>query len=424
MGRHWRRSMRLPFTYRIAHRHLKALRSNSRLTVSASVGIAGIAIGVAALIVAVSVMNGYATVVKDRLLGVNAHITVRRAYTEPFIEADLSSRLAALPGVVSASRYAQAEGFLLRKDRDGLLRRSGCVTRGVTPEGVEATTVLSERMVEGKLTLDEPERGVYSAVIGRHLAERLNASPGDEIHLSTLPRELLLGGLPPLRRYVVAGVFSTGYYEFDSNLVIVPLNALQRDLGWGEKVSGIRVRLEDPFAVDELGHAMKELLDESHPGLFTSSWIYEHGNLYVWIRMQTWFSGIALSLIVIVAAFNVISIMTMSVIERRAEIGILKAMGTSARQIGRIFTVEGLAIGTAGVVSGDLLAFSLCWLQANYEWIRLRGDVYLISALPVEMSAADFAAVSAGAILLCYVFTRLPARDAGAQDPAEAIRAA
>ena len=417
--------MRLPFTYTIAFRHLKAFRSSSRLTVSASVGVTGIAIGVAALIIAVSVMNGYASVVKERLLGVNAHMTVRKAYSEPFIESgQLSARLSTIPGVVSASRFVQAEGFLLRKGDDGRLRRSGCVARGVTQEGVEATTILSERMIAGHLSLGEPEPGVYNAVIGKHLAERLNASPGDELHLSTLPRELLMGGLPPLRRYVVAGVFSTGYYEFDANLILVPLRALQRDVGWEEMVSGIRLKLDDPFAVDDIGFAIKDLLEESHPGLFTSSWIYEHGNLYVWIRMQTWFSGIALSLIVIVASFNVISIMTMSVIERRGEIGILKAMGTSAHQIGRIFTVEGVMIGMTGVILGDLIAFTLCWLQDRFEWISLRGDVYLINALPVRLSAIDFATVSLGAMVLCYLFTRLPARDAGAQDPAEAIRAA
>ena len=417
--------MELPITYTIAFRHLKAFRSSSRLTVSASAGIMGIAIGVAALIIAISVMNGYASAVKERLLGVNAHLTVRRAYSEPFVESgQLTERLSAVPGVESASRFAQAEGFLLRQGDDGRLRRSACVARGVTREGVMGTTILSERMIEGKLSLGEAERGVYFAVIGKHLAERLKAKPGDEIHLSTLPRELLMGGLPPLRRYVVAGIFSTGYYEFDANLILVPLSALQRDMGWDERVSGIRLKLEDPFAVDDIGYAIKDLLAESHPGLFTSSWIYEHGNLYVWIRMQTWFSGIALSLIVIVAAFNVISILTMSVIERRGEIGILKAMGTSADQICRIFTVEGLVIGLTGVIFGDLFAFTLCWLQDRFEWIRLRGDVYLINALPVKMSAIDFLTVSLGAMILCYLFTRMPARDAGAQDPAEAIRAA
>lgn len=416
--------LQFPFPYEIAYRHLRAFRSSSRFTVSATAGVIGIAIGVAALIVAISVMNGYASVVKEQLLGVNAHVTVRQAYSEPFLETGtLSKKIEAVPGVLSASRFVQAEGFLLHQDSSGQLYRSGCVARGVTPEGVAMTTILSECIVAGEMTLEEQEPGVFSAVIGSYLAEKISAKPGDELHLSMLPRELLLGGLPPLRRYRVAGVFTTGYYEFDSNLVLVPLHALQRDLGWADKVSGIRLKLEDPFAVDEVSFSLKDVLKD-HSGLFTSSWIYEHGNLYVWIRMQTWFSGIALSLIVIVAAFNVISILTMSVIERREEIGILKAMGTSARQIRHIFTAEGIVIGVAGVVLGNAIAFLLCWGQGRFEWVRLRGDVYLINALPVQMSSYDFLIVSFGAIVLCYAFTLLPARDASKLDPAEAIRAA
>jgi lipoprotein-releasing system permease protein len=387
-------------------------------------GVVGIAIGVAALILAISVMNGFASVVKEQLLGVNAHITIRQAYREPFSEnGALTTRIEAVSGVVSASRFVQAEGFLLHQDSDGRLNRSGCVARGVTSDGVAVTTILSERVVAGKMSLEEVEPGVFSVVIGSQLAQKINAEPGDELHLSVLPRELLLGGLPPLRRYRVAGVFTTGYYEFDSNLVIIPIGALQRDLGWSEKVSGIRLKLADPFAVDAVSLLLKDVLAD-HSWLFTSSWIYEHGSLYVWIRMQTWFSGIALSLIVIVAAFNVISILTMSVIERREEIGILKAMGTSARQIGHIFMAEGIVIGLVGVSVGNAIAFVLCWGQDRFGWVRLRGDVYLINALPVQMSAYDFLIVSIGAMVLCYAFSLLPARDAGKQDPAEAIRAA
>ncbi|MBS11492.1 MAG: hypothetical protein CME19_07810 [Gemmatimonadetes bacterium] len=416
--------MSLSFPYVVSHRHLKSIRRQARQRVSVIAGITGIAIGVASLIIAISVMNGYATVVKDRLLGVNAHITVRRAYSEPFLESgDLVDRIRRVDGVTGAARFAQAEGFLLSKTRDGRLRRAGCMARGVTEQGVGGTTVLADRIIEGSLSLGEIEPGVFGAAIGRRLAEKLQAQRGEEIHLSTLPKELLMGGLPPLRRYVLTGIFATGYYEFDANLVLVPLRALQRDMGMGPMVSGIRVKLEDPFAVEEISTALTEEIAADYPGLFTTSWIYEHGNLYVWIRMQTWFSGIALSLIVIVAAFNVISIMTMSVIDRRAEIGILKAMGTTRGQIGRIFSIEGLIIGCAGVLLGNTLAVGLCWIQSRYELIRLRGDVYLIDALPVEMAVTDFAAVSAGALLLCYLFTRLPANDAGAQDPAEAIRA-
>ena len=148
----------------------------------------------------------------------------------------------------------------------------------------------------------------------------------------------------------------------------------------------------------------------------------EHGNLYVWIRLEKWFFFIALSLIVTVAGFNIISILTMSVSERRREIGILKTMGATPQSIGRIFTMEGLAVGAAGVFLGDAVGFLVCWLQQRYELIKLPGEVYIISALPVEMQVGDFVLISCSALLLCYLFTRFPARDAASLDPVEAIR--
>ena len=228
--------------------------------------------------------------------------------------------------------------------------------------------------------------------------------------------------MPPLRRYRVTGIFNTGYYEFDSALIFISLPAAQRDLGWGDQVTGIRLRLRDPFLADRVSGELREVLRRAYPGFFSSSWMYEHGNLYVWIRMEKWFSFLALSLIVVVAGFNIISIMTMNVAERRREIGILKAMGATPRSIGRIFTLEGLAIGLAGVFLGDLIGFVLCWLQQRYELIKLPGDVYIISALPVEMRLLDFAVISISAVILCYLFTLFPARDAASLDPVEAIR--
>ena len=206
--------------------------------------------------------------------------------------------------------------------------------------------------------------------------------------------------------------------------MLVPLHAIQRDLGWGDRVSGLRVRLDDPFAADVFAESIRPLLASEEAGLFATSWIHDHGNLYVWIRMQKWFSVIALSLIVIVAGFNVVSVLTVSVIERRRDIGILKAMGCAPRRITRIFTLQGIALGVAGTVAGCALGGSLCWVQAAFGLIRLRGDVYMLDALPVKMDLVDFGMVSTLSLVLCTVFTLLPSRDAGALDPVEALRTA
>ncbi len=405
-------------------RYVRAVRGHRRLRFGAVVAALGVAIGVAALVIVLSVMNGYAEAINDRLLGVNAHLLVRRPYTEPFDDHDrLAARIAGNEHVVSVEPFAQAEGFVLHKPEGEELKRSGLLARAMTGRALRATIDIERYLIAGDGQVEtQRQPGVYGAVIGRHLADRLKARVDDEIHVSTMPKDLLLGRVPPLRRYRVTGIFATGYYEFDANLVFVPLAALQRDLGWSDRVSGLRVRLADPFSAEAASTSIRPIIEAEESGLFVTSWIHEHGNLYAWIRMQKWFSTIALSLIVIVGAFNVVSVMTVGVIERRGDIGILKAMGCEPRRISRVFTVQGVALGMIGVAIGCGLGGFLCWVQATYRLIRLSGDVYMIDALPVKMVGADFAIVAALALALCSLFTLLPARDAGALTPVEALR--
>jgi lipoprotein-releasing system permease protein len=299
------------------------------------------------------------------------------------------------------------------------------LVRGADAEGLLRASDLSSYLWAGEVDLAPREvegRRADGIVIGRVLADRLAAVLGSEVHLAILPKEMMVGGMPRMRRYVVTGIYSSGYYEFDSALGFISLRAAQRDLGWDDEVSGIRIRLRDPFEANRVSGELREVLRQVYPSLLTSSWMYEQGSLYAWIRLEKWFSFLALSLIVVVAGFNIISILTMNVAERRREIGILKAMGSTPRSIARIFTIEGLIIGLGGVVLGNLIGFVLCWIQQRYQVLDLPGEVYIISALPVDMQPLDFAMISVSAILLCYLFSRFPARDAASLDPVEAIR--
>ena len=407
----------------IARRHLRSMRRRKRVAFTAAVAVIGVGLGVATLVIVLSVMNGYSGMIWDRQVGMNPHITVRRPYSqrigayEPVLKL-----LAAHPEVTGVSPFVKSEGFVL--GHSGV--KSGVVVRGVDPESLRRTSDIGDHLTHGKMDLSlleaDGRRRAYGMVIGRSLADKLGVGVGDDIRLVVAPKELLMTQMPPFRRYVVTGIFDTGYYEFDSGLVFVSLLAAQRDLGWQNLVTGLYLRLKDPFEADRVSLELREVLSQTYPRLFPTSWMYLHGNLYAWIWLQKWASFVVLSLIVVVAGFNIISILTMNVTERRREIGILMSMGATPRSIGKIFTQEGLIIGACGVCLGDVLGFTLCWIQQRYEPIQLSGEVYFIDALPVAMSAFDFVLISICAVVLCYLFTLLPARNAALLNPVDAIR--
>ena len=413
--------------FMIARRHFRSLRARRRISFTICIAAVGVALGVSSLVIVMSVMNGYTNMIRQRLLGVNAHVTVRKSYRKPI--ADYKAVIRTLedhPEVLAASPYIHAEGFVFRKPAGEGAMKSGVLVRGVDPSGFLRTSDVGTYIQEGTIDLGPRKKGgsraVHGILLGQVLAQKLGAEPGADVFLGLVPKDVLGGRGRRWQRYRVTGVFNTGYFEFDSRLIYISLAAARRDLGWQDVATGIRLRLQDPMAADRIGETFRQVLRETYPGLFASSWTRNFGNFYVLIQLQKWTFFLILSLIVVVAGFNIISILTMNVTDRRREIGILKAMGMIPGRIGRIFTLEGLVVGLSGIAMGNLLGFALCWIQKRFEIIRIPGEVYYVSSLPVEMRPEDFGLVSLCAVLICYLFSLFPSRDAAALDPVDAIR--
>ena len=414
------------YEFLIAGRYLRSMRRRKRVSFTVVVAAAGVGLGVAALVIVLSVSNGFSTLVWDRLLGVNAHATVRNEAGQR-IESPrkLLNALSAHPQVTAVSPFVASEGALLHRSFDDDVYSAGVMVRGVTPDGLKAVSDLADYIWGGALDLGAREtegRGrVFGIVIGRYLADQLGARVGSEVHLWILPQDIF-AAQTRFRRYVVTGIFSSGNPEIDSGLAYVSLDAARRDLGWEHQITGARLRFDDAFGAQEISAVVEESVRRLDPALIVRPWMRDHGNLYFSIHLEKWASFLGIGLIVVVAGFNIVSVLTMNVAERRREIGILKALGVPPHRIGRIFTWQGLAVGLSGVMLGNLLGLALCWVQQRYELLKIPGDVLITHALPVEMQASDFLAISASAALICYLFTLFPARDAAALDPIEAIR--
>ncbi len=403
----------------IAKRYLRAKRRTGFISIITYVSIGGVAIGVTALILVLSVMNGFEQEVRSRLIGADAHLRLRKYFTETITEPDSILKIVrGIPHVTGASPTIFEEGMVKSKTT-----QRPTAIKAIDPKTADSVTEISKNIVLGTLDFSPKEingRMMPGIVLGRYLADAILAlHVGDVVTLWIMPSE---GGIfvqPKIMQFYVAGLVEFGYYEYDKIFSYISIQDAQKLFDLNTGVTWIEIKLDNYELANEVKVTIENELGYPYTAL---TWFDLNRSLFSWMEIEKWGAFVILSLIIMVAAFNIISSLVMVVMEKTREIGILKSMGASSKSIMKIFMFEGLLVGLVGTTIGSLLGYSIGFLQLHYHLISLPSDVYLINALPIEMKVLDFIAIAVVAIFLSLIASVYPAYKASKLVPVEAIR--
>jgi lipoprotein-releasing system permease protein len=414
MTRHWYEGF-------VGLRYLRASPKRGSLSLIAGIAIAGLALGVAVLIVVLSVMNGFEEVLRTRILSLTAHATIsgldgRIADWRGDLE-----KLARFPGVAGAAPYIEEQGMLMHGDRS-----SGVLVRGILPDAERRVVDLAPHLIGGRV--EDLAAGKYRVILGSALAEELGAKIGDRVVLLVAQGDVTPAGvIPRMRAFQVTGILSIGMYEYDRRIAIVAMQDAAKVLRMGDDVTGIRLKLTDMYAAPRVSRAAAVSIGGD---LEIQDWTNEHANFFRSISITKRILFFILSLMVAVAAFNIVSTMVMVVKDKRRDIAILRTFGSSPRSILAIFVVQGSLIGLlgigVGVLLGVLIAANLQDLVHGLEGIVgfkfLDARVYFMSDLPARVRTTDVVRICGFAFVLACLSTIYPAARAARLLPAESLR--
>jgi lipoprotein-releasing system permease protein len=414
-------------------RYLRARRKQIFVSIITFISIAGIFLGVAALIIVLAVMNGFENDLRNKILGINSHIVLMQ-YSGMFREHEkVMHEVAQIDGVIASTPFIYSQAMVKSGGRT-----SGVILRGMSTK--TAFTVINlGRMQEGNIEyLSEKNRpnlklsGELSKlpgiVVGRELAKNMGMYLFEPVYVIS-PHGVAtpMGLIPKMKKFIVVGIFDSGFYEYDSTLAYIELKDCQDFLGMGDHVSGLEIKVNNIYKADVIAKAMERKL--GFP-FWARNWMEMNKNLFSALRLEKRVMFIILSLIVLVAAFNIISTLIMVVMEKNKDIAILKSMGATSQSIMKIFIFQGVIIGAIGTLLGCIaglsVAFNLEKISVSIENLFgfkiLPGDVYYLSQLPSQVNYFDVLIIIIGTMLLSFLSTIYPSRRASRLDPAEALR--
>jgi lipoprotein-releasing system permease protein len=416
----------MKYEWFIGLRYLKAKRKQTFISIITVISIAGVTLGVMTLIVVLAVMNGFEKTWKEKILGTQAHLVLLKASREGLDHyGEALKKVTEVKGVVSAAPFIYNQVMLSSESNV-----SGVVLKGIDPDLEGKVTELAKNMKSGSLKdLKKTGEGDLPGIIlGVELAKNLGVSANDTLQvISPLGTMTPTGMMPKMRRFRVVGIFYSGMYEYDNTMAYVSLESAQSFFSMGAYVTGIEIKTDDIYQVKEIG---KEIRHKMGFSFWTKDWMEMNRNLFSALKLEKITMFIILVLIVLVAAFNIISTLIMVVMEKNKDIAILKSMGANPKGILKIFIIEGLVIGVVGTVFGTILGLvaalnleKITGLVENLFGFKiLSSDIYYIDKLPSQVNPLDVTLIVITAILISLLATLYPSWRASKLDPAEALR--
>jgi len=413
--------MALPYELLVGLRYTRAKRRNHFISFISMISMLGIALGVAALIVVLSVMNGFQTELRGRILAVVSHVQISGANGEMADWQHVAEQSAQQPGVLGAAPFVQAQGML----SFGQAVR-GAIVRGIVPDLEDKVADFRTHMKEGRLETLTADS--FNIVLGSELARALGVFVGDKVTVIA-PQGVVTpaGVIPRLKTFTVTGIFEVGMFEYDSGLALIEMADAQRLYRMDDRVSGVRLKLDDLFKAPLIARQLAARLDTA---AFISDWTRSHANFFRAVQIEKNMMFIILSLIVAVAAFNIVSTLVMAVTDKQADIAILRTLGASPGSVMAIFMVQGALIGFIGlglgVAGGVVLALNVDVVVPFIEQLLgtqfMSKEVYYISNLPSELQWRDVITITSVSFVLSLVATIYPSWRASRVNPAEALR--
>lgn len=406
----------MSFELFVALRYLFSRRKQTFIYIISLMSILGVAIGVGALVVVLGVYNGLTTDMRDKILGANAHGIVMSYVPSAFEHNDsLLERIRSVEGVTGATPFVYTEVML-----SGGGGVKGVVLRGIDPASGPQVLSMLRQMRSGSAA-DLLKDGTPGLIVGEELARRLGLAVGSRVNLlSPSGQKTASGYAPRIRPFEVVGVFKTGMFEYDSSLAFVSLDAARDVLGLPPRfLSGVEITVNDLFNADRIA---ARLATELGSPFYVRSWMEMNANLFAALKLEKIGMFILLAMVVLIGSFSIVTSLVMLVMEKTRDIAIMMSMGATRSMIRRIFMLQGSIIGFIGTLLGYVFGLSLGWLLKRYQFIKLPENVYTLDHLPISITLSDVLIVGASAMLLCFLATLYPARQAARLEPAEALR--